>query len=293
MNSLALEKTLECTLDIVRRASALMISKDFDVEEKGGCVNIVTSSDFAVQEFLVKELSALLPGCGFICEEEGINDASKEYVWVIDPIDGTANYARQWDACCISVGLLHNSVQPGAAVGDDAGAAAGDGAAAQPGRVILGVVYSPKRGEMYSAADGLGAFCNGRPIHCSKRSFEESIFCCALSTYRKEYAGMCSAIVMDTFPQCNDIRRFGSAALEMCFVAAGYCELHFEIRLQPWDYAAGLVIIREAGGIVTNLEGVQPRFDGADIICSANNVSNHARLLDIIRKHIPARPYND
>jgi len=276
-----LEKTLESTLDIVRRASALMMSDEFDVEQKGGCENIVTSSDLAVQDFLVGELSALLPGCGFLCEEENINDTSKEYVWIIDPIDGTANYARHWDACAISVGLQFNGMGQGGPCG------------AGPGDIILGVVYSPARDEMYWAAKGHGAFCNGRPIHCSQRSFKDSIFCCALSTYRKEFAEVCSHVALETFHECNDIRRYGSAAVEMCFVAAGYCELHFEIRLQPWDYAAALCIIREAGGTVTNLDGEQPSMDGPDLVCCGNNTENHSRLLSIIRKHIPVRPYND
>lgn len=260
---------LEKTKDIVSRAAELMMRGDFEIEQKGGIENIVTSSDLAVQEFLCRELAAALPGCGFICEEEGVMDPGKEYVWVIDPIDGTANYARGIDACAISVGLMHKD------------------------EMILGVVYSPARNEMYWAEKGKGAFCNGKQIHTSSRSFEEGILCTAMSTYRKEYADVCSEIIMDAFHQCNDVRRFGAASVELCFLAAGLCELYFEMRLQPWDYAAGMVILTEAGGAISSLDGRRMRFDGPDLTCAGNNAANQARLLDIIRKHLPAIPYTD
>lgn len=272
-----LANTLNSVLLLVRRASALMAVSDFDIEQKDGCENIVTSSDIAVQNFLVAELSALLPGCGFVCEEEGMNDASREYVWVIDPIDGTANYARGWGSCAISVGLMRRKGRK-------------DGPNDCP-EVLLGVVFIPSRDEMYWASKGQGAFCNGKPIHCSARSFEDSMLCCALSTYRKDLAPACGEVVMDAFHQCNDVRRFGSAAVELCFLAAGYCELYFEIRLQPWDYAAGIAIVREAGGIVTNLDSKQPSLEAPDLVCCGNNSSNHARLLEIVRRHIPSLPY--
>lgn len=260
---------LKQTIDIVRRASGLMMSRDFAIEQKCGTENIVTSSDIEVQEFLCRELAMLIPGCGFICEEEGVMDPDKEFVWVIDPIDGTANYARGIDHCAISVGLRHKN------------------------EVILGVVYSPSRNEMYWAEKGKGAFCNGKKIHTSGRSFEDAILCTAMSTYRKEYADVCSDIIMEAFHQCNDVRRFGAASVELCFLAAGLCELYFEMRLQPWDYAAGMLILNEAGGVISSLDGKEPRFDGPDLVCAANDTANHARLLSIIQKHLKAIPYSD
>lgn len=260
---------LEKTKDIVRRAAELMMRRDFAIEQKGSVENIVTSSDLAVQEFLCRELAAALPGCGFICEEEGVHDPDKEYVWVIDPIDGTANYARGIDACAISVGLRHDE------------------------EVILAVIYSPSREEMYWAEKGKGAFCNGKPIHTSSRSFKESILCTAMSTYRKEYADVCSDIIMDAFHQCNDVRRFGAASVELCFLARGLCELYFEMRLQPWDYAAGMLILTEAGGAISSLDGRPMRFDGPDLVCAGNNAENHGKMLSIIRRHLSSIPYVD
>ena len=258
---------IEELIDIIRGASSLMIPDGFNIEQKDGCENIVTSSDLAVQEFLKEKLTSLIPGCGFICEEETEHDSGKEYVWIIDPIDGTANYSRGIDHCCISVALSHN------------------------GEVIAGVVYSPWRDELYHAEKGKGAFLNGKPIHTSARTFKDSILCCAMSTYRKEFAPVCNDIIMEAYGSINDLRRFGSAAIELCFLACGQCELYFEFRLQPWDYAAGNIILMEAGGKVTGLDGKLPRYSGPSLVCAGNNEENQKRLLEIIQRHVPTLPY--
>ena len=125
---------IESVIGAVREASRLMLTDAFEVESKGGYENIVTSSDLAVQDFLCERLASLLPGCGFICEEEGICTPDREYVWVIDPIDGTANYARHLPDSAISVALKH---------GDE---------------VVMGVIYIPSRDEMHYAMKGSGAF---------------------------------------------------------------------------------------------------------------------------------------
>ena len=260
---------LDSVTDIVRRASELMLTDVFSINEKDGCANIVTSSDLAVQDFLCRELRKLIPESGFFCEEEEFHDPDKEYVWVIDPIDGTANYSRGIDHCCISVALEHF------------------------GEIILGVVFSPARNEIYTAEKGKGAFCNGKPIHVSERSFGNSLFCTAMSTYRKEYAGICNEVIMDTYRQCNDFRRFGSAAIELCFLARGFIELYFEFRLQPWDYAAAMLILTEAGGYIRNLDGSLPRLNSPDLVFAANSEDSINRLSGIVRGHISTIPYSD
>ena len=159
---------LESICAIVREASRLMVREGFSVKEKGSVENIVTTSDVAVQAFLTERLSRLLPGSGFLCEEGDLEDLDHEYVWIIDPIDGTANYARGVENCCISVALVRNW------------------------NPVAGVVYSPWREELYCAEAGKGAFCNGRPIHVSGRPFEEGILFTAMSTYRKDFAKVCA-----------------------------------------------------------------------------------------------------
>ncbi len=260
---------LQQVIDIVKEASALMSTDHFSIMQKDGLANLVTSSDLAVQHFFTERLAALLPGCGFICEEEDFQDI-EEAVWIIDPIDGTANYARGTADCCISVALVRCGVPE------------------------LGVVYSPGRDELYAAEKGKGATCNGSPIHVSDRPFADGIFYTAMSTYRKEYAKTCSDIIYDIYMQCNDVRRLGSAAIELCLLAAGVMELYFEMRLQPWDYAAAMLILQEAGGCIATLDGGAPSFTCPSLVIAANKEESLDTLLDIARKHLPdGIPYKD
>ena len=258
---------MEQVVDIVRRASSLMVREGFDVESKGSRENIVTTSDLAVQHFLTKELGALLPGSGFLCEEEDFSDLAHRDVWVIDPIDGTANYARGIESCCISVAL------------------------ARDGMPVLGVVYSPWRGELYTAEKGCGAFCNGKPIHVSDRPFEQGLLFTALCVYRKEFSRACSDIIYDLYMDCNDVRRTGSAAVELCLVAAGKAELYFEIRLMPWDFAAASLILSEAGGTVQGFDGHFPSVFKPTLVIAANTAANCDRLLSCIHRHLEELPY--
>ena len=133
---------------IVKEASKRMIVDHFSVMEKGGCENIVTSSDLAVQYYLCERLSEELPGCGFLCEEEDQWTVAPTYTWIIDPIDGTANYSRGIQHCAICVGLRE-----------------GD-------QMIMSVVYLPRTNELFHAERGKGAFLNGQPIHVSQRTFD-------------------------------------------------------------------------------------------------------------------------
>ena len=258
---------MEQVVEIVRRASSLMVREGFGVESKGSRENIVTTSDLAVQHFLTKELGALLPGSGFLCEEEDFSDIAHRYIWVVDPIDGTANYARGIESCCISVAL------------------------ARDGEPVLAVVYSPWRGELYTAEKGRGAFCNGNPIHVSDRPFEQGLLFTALCVYRKEFSRTCSDIIYDLYMECNDVRRTGSAAVELCLVAAGKAELYFEIRLMPWDFAAASLILREAGGVVSGFDGRFPSVFRPTLVTAANTAANCGRLQECIHRHLKELPY--
>ena len=261
---------LQKVVDIVKEASALMSPDHFTVMQKNGLANLVTSSDLAVQHFLTERLAALLPGCGFLCEEEDFRDLEEEYVWIIDPIDGTANYARGIADCCISVAL------------------------ARRGALQLGVVYSPRRSELYTAEIGKGACCNGRPIHVSDRPLADGLFCTAMSTYRKEYAKTCSDIIYDIYMQSNDLRRWGSAAVELCLLASGVVELYFEMRLQPWDYAAAMLVLHEAGGYIAAWNGAAPSLTRSSLVIAANRADSLGTMLATVHLHLPdGVPYQD
>lgn len=244
----------------------MMLSDDFSIFLKGGISNIVTSSDIAVQDFLCQRLRVLLPGCGFICEEEDSHDTSHDYLWIIDPIDGTANYSRGIRECAICVGLLHGQ------------------------KMQMAAVYMPRTDELFTAERGQGAFLHhprsghsSRQIHVSSRPFSEAIMCTALALYHKEYARICSDIILETFLQCNDIRRFGSAASELCYLAMGRCELFFEYLLSPWDFSAASLILEEAGGVLCNLEGQPLDFTALSGVLAANSEESLQRLAAIVK----------
>lgn len=250
--------TIEQLIDIVRDASHLMVTDGFDIMQKGGCENIVTSSDVAVQNFLCDKLSELMPDSGFLCEEKDINDVEHEYTWIIDPIDGTANYSRGIDQCAICVGLKHVE------------------------EMLMGVVYIPRTNELFHAEKSKGAYLNGIRIHVSERTFNNAVLCTALPVYHKEYADVCSRIVLEAFNRCNDIRRFGACAPELCYLAMGRCELYFEYLLSPWDYAAASLIVTEAGGVISSSNGTPLCLTESAGVIAANNMSNHKQMLEIV-----------
>ena len=263
-------------LDIKNKVVALTTAvahaikdKPFTVTDKNGPENIVTSSDITSQRMLVEGLTEILPSSSFFCEEEGLADMDNEYVWVIDPIDGTTNYSRGIDDCAISVALLYK------------------------GTPIVGVVKSIFREDCYSAIAGMGAWLNDKAIKVSNRSFNNGLLCTAMSLYKKDHAKVCSDIIYETYMQCNDIRRFGSCAMELCYIAAGKCDLYFEIRVFPWDCAAGLLILNEAGGIAKGLKDATLDLKKPSVVICANSEENYRKLADIVNKHLHSTPYEN
>ena len=227
----------------------------------------MTSADVNVQHYLQEKLPQLIPGSTFLGEEEETVQINSEYVWVVDPIDGTANFIRGLKASVISVGLMKEN------------------------KPYLGVIYDPYKDEIYYAERGKGAFVNGKPIHVSDRDFKHAVICTAASLYNKNLAKPCFNIMQEVYMQADDFRRFGAAANEMTYLAAGRIELFFEMRLFPWDMAAGIVLIREAGGFVEILheEGL-PLNRPAGIIAS-NSQENFEKLRKIVYEEVPEKLY--
>lgn len=257
-----LKTLLNEVVEIVQKAKALIKDSEIIVYEKESGVNIVTSSDIEVQRFLCQELKKLMPEAGLLCEEENLQQITSEYIWVIDPIDGTMNYARGIQECAISIGLVHEQT------------------------AILGVVANIWKDEIFTAYMNGGARRNGELIKVSTADFAEGILCTAMSLYKKELAKVCSDIIYEVYMQCNDVRRFGSCALELCYLAAGQCDLYFEIRVFPWDCAAASVILKEAGGILSGFDEGVLTFTAPTLLVAANNYSNYKKLLNTIKKHI-------
>ncbi len=221
--------------DLTRQVKEIVLSAgDFlaktaisSVSQKEGHSNFVTDMDIAVQDRLVTALAPLLPGASYLLEESENTAALADLVWIIDPIDGTRNFICGNGMSTISVGL------------------------ACEGRGILGVVYNPFTRELFSAASGQGAYRNDTPIHVIERPLEDAILCAGTSPYYEELNEKVIRTLARLFPLCGDFRRFGSAALEICYSACGKCDGFFEYSLNPWDYTGASVIMEEAGGRIT------------------------------------------
>ena len=260
--------TIKQLTNIVRDASNLMTVDEFEIMQKRGYENIVTTSDLAVQNFLCNKLSEIMPKSGFLCEEKDINDIKHEYTWIIDPIDGTANYSRGFNQCAICVGLKHHD------------------------EMEMGIVYIPRTNELFHAEKNKGAYLNGERIYVSDRTFNNAILCTALPVYYKEHSEVCSKIILEAFNKCNDIRRFGACAPELCYLAMGRCELYFEHKLGPWDYAAASLIVTEAGGTISSANGDPLSLTQATGVIAANNISNYNQLLKIVTSNYKSNSQN-
>ncbi len=257
---------LKRVIEAVLSCKEIMLSP-FSVAEKDSASNLVTSADNAVEEKLKESLLKIFPDASFLGEESG-GSGGAVYNIIVDPIDGTANFTRGLNASAISVGITKN----------------GDG--------YIGVVYNPFTDELYWAEAGKGAFLNGNRISVSNRNFEHSLFYTALSLYKKELYKSCLNILDKVYPLCDDFRREGSAALELCALACGKGELYFEIRVFDWDCRGAEIILKEAGGISRRLY-CNNRSDAQPFpLVAANNTENFERLLKIVEKELPQLPYN-
>ncbi|MBQ7870700.1 MAG: inositol monophosphatase [Oscillospiraceae bacterium] len=253
---------LEQIIEIVRRAGELVCSAHdigAGVQEKTSHVDLVTIYDPMVQEQLRRELLGLLPEAGFLGEEEEVHDIEgKRAIFIVDPIDGTTNFVRGLHHSAISVGLMVDGVMEYAAV------------------------YNPYRDEMFSARRGSGAWCNGQPIHVTDKPLDRSIALVGTAIYYRETIPQTAQMLSALLPQVVDLRRSGSAALDCCYVAAGRVDLFFECLLCPWDYAAGSLIITEAGGMITALDGSPLRLTERCSV-AAGNPANHPALVELGR----------
>ena len=252
---------------LIREAGAIMRSVPDEVrnnpECKEGSANFVTAYDVKVQEFLKAGLSRLFPDAHFFAEEDGESEQTigEGYTFIIDPIDGTTNFMCGYDHSAVSVGLLLDGVP------------------------VFGGIYDPYRDEYYSAVKGKGATRNGFPIRVSERPVTRGIVAIGSAPYRKDtLAETMLAMTADLFRTFADFRRSGSAALDICHVASGQLDAFCEPILSPWDYAAGSVILSEAGGISTNFAG-KPLDLSAPSSCVFGSPSSHAAALAVCGKY--------
>ena len=229
---------------------------NLNIQNKEGNNNYVTEYDILIQNKLKKELLELLPEAGFLGEENDVHkNIDNEYVFVVDPIDGTANFSRDLKLSIISVALLKNGVP------------------------YLGFCYNPYVDELYEAKSGHGAFLNGNKIHVSKRNLKNGIVFCGSSPYYDDLRKKSLEIQRIYASIASDFRRFGSAAIEICNVASGKAELYYELKLMPWDYAAAALILKEAGGIIKTVAGDEIQYFNPSSILASNNVEDYFKYI--------------
>ena len=218
-----------------------------------GVVDLVTQYDVAVEEYLKEHIGRLLPDFTIIGEESGSEEARAEKAVYIDPIDGTTNFIHKIPVCAISVGLW-----------------------------VEGIVYNPVLEELFTASFGEGAFLNGRRIAVSKTADLQQSLLATGFPYTKVEMGRDYRWVIETMasllPGTQDLRRLGSASVDLCYVANGIFDGFYECNLKPWDVAAGILLVEEAGGRISNHRGEPYRF--GDPIIVATNGANHDRLLE-------------
>ncbi len=243
---------LEIIKQTVKEAGKIILSahnQENAVTAKEGKKNFVTKYDVAVQDYLFKELGKAFPDVTFIGEESENNLSDNGLRFIIDPIDGTTNFMQDYRCSCISVALCE---------GND---------------VITAVVYNPYTNELFSAEKGKGAFLNGEKIKVSERPLSDGLALFGTSPYHPENTDDTFVLLRKVFDLSRDIRRSGSAAYDICTVACGRCEVFFEKCLQPWDIAAGTLILKEAGGIALNYEGREISFSSPEDVVFANPVA--------------------
>ena len=240
---------------VVREAGKIVLSaKDIEsvTHTKSSKADLVTAYDVRVENFLKENLLPLVPGALFFGEEEKENKNPEDnWVFIVDPIDGTANFVH---------GMAHSAVSVALAKGCE---------------VQYAVCYHPYRDEMFTAKRGGGAFCNGKPIHVSDTPIEEGIFAFGTAPYNKALHPATLNLISQLYERSCDMRRMGSAVLDLCYLAIGRTDLFFEYELSPWDYAAASLVVEEAGGKITTLQGEKIPVIKKCSVFASNSVNYH------------------
>jgi len=237
------------------RAALAAYLQPLEAESKGPR-DLVTNGDFAAQEAVLSCVRSAFPAHSILSEEGDFEGGESGYRWVVDPIDGTTNYYRRLPFFSVSVALQ-----------------AGD-------EVVVGSVYDPLRDEMFSAMRGQGAYLNGEPIQAADTAtLEEAVFSLGLS-YDPDAMRAMLRLAAEVVPRCGCLRSLGSAALALSYIACGRLDAYLHPGLYDWDAAAGALILREAGGVMTDLHGKEWHFGSKETLAASPNV--HAQLLRLL-----------
>ncbi len=262
----------------VQKASRRLVRDFAEVEQlqvsMKGPGDFVSQADLRSEQTIRAELERARPGYAFLMEEGGeVGSANWAWRWIIDPLDGTTNYLHGVPHWCISLALERRA---------DTGAS----------EIVAGCIYNPVNDEMFWAEKGQGAFLNERRLRVSaRRELKDALFATGIpfasvpAARRLAFARTLGTLM----PVVAGIRRFGAAALDLAWVAAGRYDGYWELGPKPWDVAAGSLIVREAGGYCTNLQGGELAMDVSGIDLVAANTHLHPRLLEVVAEGFAAR----
>lgn len=221
--------------------------------------SLVSYVDKEAEARIVKRLKELLPEAGFIAEEQTEQESDAEFTWIVDPLDGTTNFIHGIPTYATSIALSKGT------------------------ELLLGVVYEVNQSECFSASKGNGAFLNGKPIRVSSRpKLADTLLATGFPYYNFEHKDSYLKLISQLFESCRGLRRIGSAAVDLCYTACGRFDAFFEYSLQTWDIAAGIIIVQEAGGKVSDFSGGDDFFSGKEILASSYKV--YDELLEIIEE---------
>ncbi len=241
-----------------RRAGRLLADErpaNLEVEYKGA-VDLVTEMDRRAEEMIVETITSTFPDHRIVAEEGSDKDSTSEFRWYIDPLDGTTNYTHGLPIYCVSIALEHG------------------------GELVCGAVYDPSQEEMYTAAMGDGARCNGNAIRVSRESALRKSLLVTGFPYDIRESEDNNLTHFARFAKAGQaVRRLGSAALDLCWVAAGRFDGFWELKLSPWDMAAGVVLVREAGGLVTDFDGAVYDVHSGRILATNGNIHSEMKAV--------------
>jgi len=283
-----MQPTLSYLENLARQAGAILRA-GYDMEHQvsyKGVIDLVTEVDHQSEAFLLSEVQKDFPDHHIFSEETGIIQGSEEHIWYIDPLDGTVNYAHHIPIFAVSIAYATRAPSVSVAAPPPLTTRVlADSARAVPmpfgsAGLKLGVVYDPMRDEMFSAERGRGAFLNGRPLRVSSATeLQRSLLVTGFpyDAWNTPQDNFGNFVKFGKLTQ--GVRRLGSAALDLCYVAAGRFDGFWEMALKPWDVAAGGLICEEAGAFVTNVNGVRDYISPPQSVVAATP-GIHSRMLD-------------
>jgi myo-inositol-1(or 4)-monophosphatase len=232
-----------------------VLQKDIDRKQTS---DFVTRVDRESEQIILGTIKEAFPDHMFLTEESLHDTGTGHYRWIIDPLDGTTNFIHQFPVFSVSIALEHKK------------------------ELLLGVIYEPLRGDFFTAEKGKGSFLNGQKITVSNiRAFSDSLIATGFPFRRKDIIAPYLDLFRNIFMKASDLRRCGSAALDLAYLACGRCDAFFEIGLSPWDIAAGSLLVREAGGIVTDFVGGTGYMLTGNIVAGVPDI--HRELLAEVR----------